>query len=77
MFGQVMTPMPPSLVQVHLGGTWPQFKRQEIKGTGTPTASHFSVRVSPGFSFTLLGFGGLVTCTGTVIKHEKVGLNRE
>lgn len=68
MLGHVMTPMPESLVKEHFGGTCPQFNLQEIKGTGTPTASHLSISVSPGFSFTFEGFGGLVTCTGTIKK---------
>lgn len=60
----VRVPTPLMLVDVHLAGTWPQLRRQEISGVGTPTASQTSTRLSPGFNLTFDGAGGRVTCTG-------------
>lgn len=58
---QVSTPYPLLLVEWHFSGTWPQFKRQTINGTGTPTARHEILNVSPGWRLTSGGGGWATT----------------
>lgn len=71
--GQTRTPIPLSLLEVHCGGTWPQFNLQDMRGTGVPTLSHVRVSVSPVLSLRFAGVGGFVICTGA--KDGKSRLN--
>lgn len=45
---------------VHVDGTWPQFKRQIITGTGVPTALHLRVNVDSTSILTLRGGGSIM-----------------
>lgn len=60
--GQVRTPKPPLEVWVHLLGTWPQFRLQDISGIGPPIAVQFMTKIlpTPQGNFTS-GGGGTIT----------------
>lgn len=57
IFGHVNTPNPFWLVLIHFSGTWPQFKRHNTNGVGTPTALQVMLNVSPGRKYTSGGGG--------------------
>lgn len=64
MSGHVSVPYPLSLVISHFDGTWPQFRRHDISGTGTPTALHVVTNTAP-ISNVISGRGLITNCTGT------------